>query len=285
MNELKDLDIRESLRVVTKNELITAEGLADLSVNARKLFYLAIAQCKKSDKNFVAYKTTPAEIAEIFGITRQAVYQTIDELTDELMRTFISIRPKDGKAFDKRHICERCLYSDDKVLEIKLHNDLADYLLGVDGDFTQPLMRDFLRMKSKYTIAIWHLMQKEMCSHKPLMDMPIEFEITLEELRNVTNTKDKLLKMSDFRRKVLDKAIAEIKKNCYVQISYEDQKKGKTITGFKFKVENYYSSLNPENLTPKQLDTVRRAELVHKIAEGTITPAERIELDNLRLKA
>lgn len=280
MSQLNELDIRESLRVVTKNELITADGLADLSVNARKLLYLAIAQCKKDDKEFKAYKTTPMEIAEMFGITRQAVYQTVDELTDELMRTFITIRPAEGKAFDKRHICERCSYSDTKVLEIQLHNDLADYLLGIKGDYSQPLMWDFMRMRSKYSIAIWHLLQREMHSHKPMINAPIEFDISLEELREVTNTKNKLKQIGEFKKKAMNKALEEIKENCFVKISYTDIKTGKTIVGFRFKVENLFE-VKPGQLTPKQKQIVRRAELVHKKADGTITPAECKELEEL----
>lgn len=283
MNELKEFDKRESLRVVTKNELITAAGLAELSVNARKLLYLAIAQCKKNDNELYIYKTTPSEIAEIYGITRSAVYRAVDSMTDELMKTIITVRSKDGKTFDKRHLCERCKYTEDKELEIQLHKDMTDMLLNVNGDFSKPLMWDFMRMKSKYSIAIWHLLQREMHSFKPMMDAPIEFDISLDELREVTDTKDKLKKLSEFKAKALDKAMTEIGENCFVKISYTDLKKSKRVVGFRFYVENYFGTIKVEELTLRQRQKYRRAQLVRKRADGTITPAEFDELAKLNL--
>ena len=49
MNEVKKIDKRESLRIVTDNGLIDAQDLSSLSLNARKLFYVAVSQCKQND--------------------------------------------------------------------------------------------------------------------------------------------------------------------------------------------------------------------------------------------
>ena len=92
MNEVKEIDKREKLRVVTSNGLIVAEDLAALSLNARKLLYIAIAQCKKSDTEFYTYSIAPKELAEMWGISRQQIYKTIDETTTELMKIIIKVK-------------------------------------------------------------------------------------------------------------------------------------------------------------------------------------------------
>lgn len=278
----KELDKRECIRVVTSNEFILAEGLSDLSLNARKMLYLALAQCKKGDPEFYQYEVTPAELAEIWGVSRQRVYQKADEITDELMRLVIKVCEKSGKRFKKRHVFFTCDYDDDSKLTFMLHRDMTDMLLGVDKDFSKPLLWDFMRMRSPYSMAIWHLMQREMRSFKPMVSRPIEFDLTLEELRQVTKTQDKFERLSQFKERVLDKAIREIRENCLVDIGYTYIKKGRTVTGFRFTAENYFGTIKPEELTLRERQRMRKAQLLHKRAIGIITPEEIVELEYLR---
>ena len=278
----KEIDKRENLRVVTKNELLTAAGLSDLSLNARKMLYLALAQCKKGDPEFYQYEISPSELGEIWGVSRQSVYQQADAITDELMRLVIKVCEKSGKRFKKRHVFFTCDYDDDSKLTFMLHKDMTDMLLGVDRDFSRPLLWDFMRMRSPYSMAIWHLMQREMQSFKPMMARPIEFDLTLEELRQVTNTQNKLERLSQFKERVLDKAIREIRENCLVDIHYVYIKKGRTVTGFRFTAENYFGTIKPEELTLRERQRMRKAQLLHKRAIGIITPEEIVELEYLR---
>ena len=116
-----------------------------------------------------------------------------------------------------------------------------------------------------------------------MMDAPLEFDISLEELREVTNTQTKLKKLSEFKAKALDKAMAEIGENCFVKISYTYIKKSKRVVGFRFRVENYFGTIKVEELTLRQRQRYRRAQLVRKRADGTITASEFDELEKLTL--
>lgn len=278
----KEIDKRENIRVVTSNEFILAEGLSDLSLNARKMLYLALSQCKKGDPEFYEYEITPTELAEIWGISRQRVYQQADEITDELMRLVIKVCEKTGKRFKKRHVFFTCDYDDDSKLTFMLHKDMTDMLLGVDKNFSKPLLWDFMRMRSPYSMAIWHLMQREMRSFKPMMSRPIEFDLTLDELRQVTRTQGKFERLSQFKERVLDKAIREIRENCLVNISYAYIKRGRTVTGFRFTAENYFGTIKPEELTLRERQRMRKAQLIHKKAMGVLSPDEILELEYLQ---
>lgn len=277
----KEIDKRESIRVVTSNEFILAEGLAELSLNARKMLYLALSQCRKGDPEFYQYEITPTELAEIWGISRQRVYQQADEITDELMRLVIKVCEKTGKRFKKRHVFFTCDYDDDSRLTFMLHKDMTDMLLGVNKDFSKPLLWDFMRMRSPYSMAIWHLMQREMRSFKPMMARPIEFDLSLEELRQVTQTQDKIERLSQFKVRVLDKAIREIRENCLVNISYTYIKKGRTVVGFRFVAESYFGTVKLEEMTLRERQRMRKAQLVHKKAMGLLSPDEVLELEYL----
>lgn len=282
MEKLREIDKRENLRVVTDNNVITSKELSTLSLNARKLFYVAISQCRKDDKEFYTYTAKPTDLAEMWGISRQQVYKVADEITDELMKFIINIDPVKGKRFKKRHLFEQCDYDDDAEFVFRLHKDMTNLLLGLKGDFSKPLVSDFMKMRSTYSMALWHLFQKEMHSFKPMMSAPIEFDLSLEELRKVTGTENKLKKISDFKKKVLDRAVLDIKRNCFVDISYENIKQGHSVVGFRFTAQNIFGSYKIEDLEPRMQKKIRKAQLVRKKADGTLTPDEFEELEILK---
>lgn len=280
MAKSKKIDKREDLRVVTDNSIIDAQDLPKLSLNAKKLFYIAVSQCKKNDKEFYEYETAPTELAEMWGVSRQDVYQLADKITTELMRIVITL-PNGEKGFKKRHLFEKCDYDDTSMLTFKLHSEMTDLLLGLKKNFSKPLVWDFMKMRSPYSMAIWHLFQREMKSFKPLMNSPIEFEISLEELRKVTGCENKLKQTGQFKERVLDKAIAEIKKNCLTDITYTNIKHGRSVTGFRFTAKSIFN-VDTEHLSYRTRMKLRKADLARKEADGTLTFEEQDELNELR---
>ena len=117
---------------------------------------------------------------------------------------------------------------------------MTPILLNLKRDFTQPLLSDFMKMRSGYSMTIWHLMQREMQSHKTGVTDIVTFSLTLEELRSATGTTDKFERLSQFKAKVLDRAIAEIQSNCGIIVEYENVKTGRFVTGFKFTAKSLY---------------------------------------------
>ena len=140
---------------------------------------------------------------------------------------------KDKNNTRKYSLFSLCEYNDTTV-RFKLNPDMTEFLLELKGNFSQPLLAEFVRMRSPYSISIWHLMQREMKSQKPYADHIIEFDLSLEELREITGTEKKLKKLSDFKIRVLDKALKEIDENCNVVIKYENVKQGRKVIGFHF---------------------------------------------------
>ena len=275
----KHVDSREAVRVITSNEFISVKELSSLSLNARKLLYLAIAQCRMDDSIFYEYEVSPSELAEMWGVTRQQVYQVADEITDELMK--IVLRFKGDRKFSKRHLFYACSYDENSMITFQIHKDMADLFLGLKRDFSKPLLWDFMKMRSSYSMAIWHLMQKEMKSFKPAISAPIEFDLTLEELRAVTGTERKFKQVGQFKQYVLDKALKEIKKNCWVDITYENIKDGRTVIGFRFTAVNVFGGIDRGNMSHRLKQRLRRAQLIRKKSEEPLTQEEQEELDFL----
>lgn len=280
MDELKKIDKRNSLKTVTSNSFITAKGLENLSLKARKMLYIAIAQCRKNDKDFFTYDISIKEFAELMNVTPEAVYTEADGITDELMSGVLRVIPEGKKYFKKYALFSMCEYEHDGVLRFKLNRDMTDFLLELKGNFTQPLLEDFLKMKSPYSMAIWHLMQREMQSKKPGVTNEIEFDLSIEELREVTGTQEKFKQIGELKRFVFDKALREIDENCGVKITYENIKKGRIIVGFHCSAESIYH-IDESKIPQKVKDRARLGNLRIAQKQRELTPEEQEEYDLL----
>ena len=230
----KKVDRRESVKVVTSNSFVTADlmgvGPAKLSLQARKLLYVAISQCRQTEHDFYGFELTAIEFADLMGVSVKGVYQDADRVTNELMSGFVRIQTKED-GYRKYSLFSYCEYSNG-ILSFKLNPDMTGFLLDLKRDFSQPLLEDFLHMKSEMSMAIWHYMQRQMHSKKPRIGSSIEFTCDLDVIRNITGTVDTFTRISDFKRYVWNKAIREIRDNCGVNVVYTDIKKGRKITGF-----------------------------------------------------
>lgn len=256
MGEQRELDTRDSIRIVTANEFITACGLENVSLKARKLLYIAISQCKKTDEEFFTYRISLKEFAKLMNIDVSNLYKEAEAIADELSKGFIKVKPKSSTKFINYPLFSFCSMDNTSIV-FEINKRMTDFLLGVKGSFTKPLLEDFLKMNSPFSMAIWHLMQREMKSQKAYGIHVIEFDLSLEEIRQVTGTCDKFERLSDIKRYVLDKAIREIKDNCAEIITYENIKSGRTVTGFHFKVvsENY---IEPNQRTAETLEKLEK---------------------------
>ena len=246
MTHRRKITNNQDIRVVTKNEFIKGCGMDKASLKATKLLYIAIAQCRQSDQEFYEYGLTVPEFAAMMDVEPTNVYQEADAITDELMRAFVKVK-RENNRFRKYTVFALCDY-DGAEIYFKINKDMTDFLLGITSDFTKPLLDDFLRMNSVYSIKVWHLLQKYMKSQKPafaIEGMEPEFDVPLAELREVTGTQDKLKQISDFKIKVLDKALREIEECAGVKLIYTNKKRNKTIVGFHFKVVPLYT-ISPE---------------------------------------
>lgn len=235
-NELKkrEIDTRESVRTVTSNQFITACGLENISLKARKLLYVAIGQCRVTDTEFYEYSLSVRDFAALMDVDPSNVYREGESIADELSKGFIKIKPESSTVKFKNYPLFAECYMDNANIVFALNKRMTDYFLMIKGSFTQPLLADFLKMKSPYSMAIWHLMQREMNSQKPGLTQTIAFQLSLQEIREVTGTQKKFERLSDIKRYVLDKAIREIEENCGVVITYTNIKRGRTVTGFQF---------------------------------------------------
>lgn len=251
-----EINNRKDLRVVTSNDFIFNKDVARLSLNAKKLLYIAIAQCRMQDGEFYTYEITPKELAKIMDVSVKRIYQCIDDITDELMKTII--KKEDGIKWRKKNLFSECSYTYEKLIEFKIDSSMKEFFLEQKRNFAQPLLYEFMNMHSSYSIAVWHLLQIA-AKNKYITNTTIR--ITLEDLRKVTGTENILKQLVHFKTKVLKQAIKDIEKVCCLKIEYKNVKKGRSVYAFDFTFKSKYE---PKKISKELKNKIERAENFRK---------------------
>ena len=109
---------------------------------------------------------------------------------------------------------------------VHLHHDLMPYLCGAMPVFSTLRILHIKGLRSFASIRLYELTNQFRRSGVR--------QIPLEELRSLLATKDSHPRFTDFRRKVLDKAVSEVNNKTDLEVSWEPVKKGRSVSGIKF---------------------------------------------------
>lgn len=274
--DIREVDTRDCIRVVTSNDFLKIQGLCNLKLNSLKLLYLAIAQVQMNDDKFYTCKISTPELAKLWGVSRQRVHKCYDEIITELHNFSTTLR-KFNASGDSReylvHIISMIIKDLDKKknltsLEIEIDHNANDLFLKLENNFSQPLLCDFNKMKSVNSILIWHLIQIKTKSKKPV-NKKIELELSDIELRKITGNLEQYPSNYDFKRRVLDKAIKDIEKYCFVKINCKSVKNGRYIIGYKLILTNTYA-ISKDKLSNKSKKAIERAKKINKSKKVTL---------------
>lgn len=268
MKNNRELDKRDSIKVVTSNEFIKIAGLHKLSIKAIKLLYLIIAQCKKDDKEFYYVEVTPIELANLWGIKKQSVYKSLKEVSVELITLYADIERKEFEEFEHIPLFAKSSYITDektnkKKYIAKLNDEAKIFFLGLQKNFCQILLEDFNKMKLVNSVLIWHMMQAKLKTKdkKPAGYKIIKVTATIDELRRLSGTENKLKTLKDFKRYMLDKAIKEISETLNIDISYRSIKEGRKTIGFEFTLKNKHA-ISYDKLSNKAKDLIDKTKKI-----------------------
>ena len=233
----RKLDTRNSLKVVLQNSFIKARPSQNMEINAQKLLRMTIAQSSMKDEEFYEYEATGIELANIFGVTRQNIYQHIDKWTSQCMGTVMEFRKQEDRTFRKFPLFDMCEYRDG-VLKMKLHKEMSPFVLGIRKElgFTQYELANILTVKGKYTIRLYEMIMLEMKNKKPYANNTVEIELSIADIRTQTSTEKRYKQIGELKKNVIDKAFEELEQKMFWKIEVTDVKNGRTIVGMKLKI-------------------------------------------------
>jgi len=220
--------------VVKTNQLNSA--LQNLSLPEIRIIQLAIVDARETNTGLSTDKPLRIDAlryAEMFETTRQNGYKRMRDAEENLFNRRFSYIDERGKLIKSRWIQQVTYLDDEGAIELVFTLAVVNGISRIDGAedfFTSYLLEQTASMDSIYSVRLYELLvQWVTAKNTPLFE--------LDKFRNQLGVEDHEYKrMGNFKLRVLDLAVKEINEKSDIKVSYSQVKKGRTITGFKFKV-------------------------------------------------
>ena len=206
--------------VVQANTLIG--GKQALKLNSAKLIRSAIMQVVRDDEELKPYIISVNELSELLNVPKSDIYRDIDDMTDDIISNPVYVRKmKAGRTvgFIKIPWVTRCEYKADIGIAIKLNEELKPFLINLKEHYTQYTLGEVLAMKSVYAIRIFEILQCKIVSGNVPRD-GTHVVLSVQELRECCDCENKYKAFGDFKKRVVDKAVSEIKRVTYNDINF-----------------------------------------------------------------
>lgn len=234
-----DFSLDTNNYVCQSNTLIN--GRQALKLNSAKLIRAAIMQIRYDDTELKPYVISINDLSTLLGISSSNIYRDIDELTDDIINNPVFIKSETNNKVKWMKIpwVTKCEYHSDVGVAIKLNDELKPLLVNLKEKYTQYTLDNILTMRSIYAIRIFEMLQEKI-RVKTLPKDGIEFEISLDELRECCDCLEKYKTYSNFRKRVIDAAVNEINRVTLYRVRYTSKKNGRSVAGIVFNINMVY---------------------------------------------
>ena len=235
--------------VVKDNALINASY--NLELTEQRLVMLAIINARELGRGITAdskLEIHASDYAKLFNVSPDASYKALKDAVNNLFNrqfSYTAEYKKTGKVgIVRSRWVSRVFYVDDlALLEITFAPDVVPLITRLEEHFTKYEAKQVAHLTSKYATRLYELL----IAWREVGKTPV-FE--LQQLRkNLGVEDDEYQRMHHFKSRVLETAITQINEHTDIKATYEQHKKGRTITGFSFKFK--------QKQQPKKLDSKR----------------------------
>ena len=238
--------------VVKDNALIQASYTLGLS--EQRLMLLAILEARETGKGIdhTSFLRVHAHAyADQFGIDKNNAYEVMRDASKGLFDRYVTYHDKNPKNGNDRSF--HCRWVDKIGYEkatgtvfLRFTVDVVPLITRLENNFTSYEIEQVANLDSGYAIRLYELLIQWRITGKP----PV-FE--LQDFRRKLGVEDSQYKtMSNFKNRVLEPALKQINEHTDITAKYENIKKGRVITGFKF-------MFKPKKTNKKEVDIGRDA--------------------------
>lgn len=238
--------MQNELQLYKPNELVSVIGSMELNRTARHLFnyFLQYAQKKIKFENYQSntFRVNINELNELADID-QKNYKLLSKALDNLMK--VVTLTNDNKHIEKLvpvTYVKVDILTGEYVFRLE---ELVINLLRQTDYFTKLNLLEFNPLKSKHSIILFEHLKR----YEKLKQIP---ELSVEELRKITDTQKKYPNFNNLQQYVLDVAVNEINEFTNYNVSYELIKARAKTRPKVSAVQFYFSKKVLEAPTPKQ---------------------------------
>ena len=219
--------------VVKDNALMNASY--NLEVTEQRLILLAIINARETHQGITSdskLEIHANDYASQFHVTKEAAYKALKTAVNNLFERQFSFKEetKKGIGIVRSRWVSRIKYIDDSaILEITFAPDVVPLITRLEKHFTSYQIQQVTQLTGKYAIRLYELL----IAWREVGKVP---QIELSEFRVKLGVEDDEYKaMNHFKSRVLEPSIKQINQHTDIIVSYEQHKRGRTITGFSFK--------------------------------------------------
>lgn len=219
--------------VVKDNALINASYTLDLA--EQRMILLAIVEAREKGvtiDNFTPVVVHADVYAKQFNVSKQTAYEVLKAACAKLLsRRFSFQEPRpEGIADITSNWVQRAAYiKDSGTVEIMFSYDLVPMITALEKQFTSYELEQVSGLTSAYAVRLYEmLIAWRSVGKTPVFELAQfrwQLGVELSEYQ----------RMHHFKAKVLDFAIEQINEHTDITVTYEQHKRGRSITGFSFR--------------------------------------------------
>lgn len=239
-------------QVVKDNALINASY--SLELVEQRIVLQAIVKARETETGFDA--KTPlsihaSEYEKQYNVTKDGAYKALKDAVLSLFErqfTFTELEKGKIKVVKSRWVSQIAYVDDSAEIQIIFSPAVASMCSRLERHFTSYDLEQVSPLSSKYAVRLYELMML----WKNVGKTP---EFKLVDFREKLGLLDNEYKpMNNFKKYVLDLAVAQINEHTDIKLAYEQHKSGRTITGFSFKFKQKVKPKKIEQRDPNTID-------------------------------
>ena len=266
--------------IVKDNALMNASY--NLALVEQRLILLAILEARETGKGINANDPLTVHASSYinqFNVERHTAYQALKDACKDLFARQFSYQEKRERGrinITSRWVSQIGYMDDTATVEIIFAPAVVPLITRLEEQFTQYDIEQISELSSAYAVRLYELLICWRSTGKtPIIDLT-EFRKRLGVLDTEYTRTDNL------KMRVIELGLKQINEHTDITASYEQHKKGRTITGFSFK---FKQKKKTEAETPKNSDSSPHIEKPSQIPTNIVKQPENAKKDDLGHRA
>ena len=262
--------------IVKDNALMNASY--NLALVEQRLILLAILEARETGKGINANDPLTVHASSYinqFNVERHTAYQALKDACKDLFARQFSYQEKRERGrinITSRWVSQIGYMDDTATVEIIFAPAVVPLITRLEEQFTQYDIEQISELSSAYAVRLYELLICWRSTGKtPIIDLT-EFRKRLGVLDTEYTRTDNL------KMRVIELGLKQINEHTDITASYEQHKKGRTITGFSFK---FKQKKKTEAETPKNSDSSPHIKKPSQIPTNIVKQPENANMDVL----
>lgn len=221
--------------VVKSNRLV--EACYRLNLVEQQIILFAISRSR--DEQLGLSPNNPVTIAasafaQVFGTNETNVYGQLKAALEDLFERSVTIYdtdPTTGKdrTVTTRWISDKAYIDGAGQIQLTFAPRVIPYITRLESEFTSYRLEKISGMSSAHAVRLYELLVQYLTIGTR--------EIGLSDLRKTLGLTDEYKAIKDFKKRVIDVAVAQINEHSDIRVSYTQRKTGRTVTHLIFAIK------------------------------------------------